>query len=369
MKAAGFSPTQADELRRAMGHKRSAERMEALRARLVAGMVHSGIDEEAALRIFKQLAAFADFGFAESHAASFALLVYVSAWLKVYYPVEFYCALLNAQPLGFYSPATIIYEARGRGVDMLSVDIRKSSWDCTIENGRVRLGFRYMKSLGEKAKEKLKAALQDGPFKSPADFVFRTKLDHNHLEQLALVGAFRGFGLTRRQALWEMLALANQSPDQLALTPREQGQGFLMPMVTSEEVVADFKGMDLSPGPHPMEFIRHELRQRRILSSRELRRAPNKRTVQVAGIVIIRQRPMTAKGFMFITLEDETGLANIVVKPHYVRKCRQAIIYSRGLIVRGQVEHHDGVVNLIARDFTPLRISKTDIAVKSRDFR
>jgi len=369
MAAAGFSPTQADELRRAMGHYRSSEKMEALRARLVMGMVRNGISEDAALRIFKQLAAFADFGFAESHAASFALLVYVSAWLKVYYPAEFYCALLNAQPLGFYTPSTIIYEARHRGVRVLSVDVKKSDWDCTIENGRVRLGFRYVKSLGDKAKEKLEAELKKGPFKSPADFVFRTRLDHHHLEQLALVGAFQGFGLSRRQALWEMLALAHESGDQLDLTPPEIGRDLLTPMHLTEEVAADFKGMDLSPGPHPIEFLRPWLNQRRILSSDDLRRTHDQQTVQVAGMVIIRQRPMTAKGFMFITLEDETGFANIVVKPQYVQKCRKAIIYSKGLIVKGQVEHSHGVVNVIGRTFTPLRISKADIQVKARDFR
>ncbi|MEW5796939.1 MAG: error-prone DNA polymerase [Candidatus Zixiibacteriota bacterium] len=369
MAAAGFTPTQADELRRAMGHKRSAEKMEALRLRLVLGMVKNGIDEDAALRIFKQLAAFADFGFAESHAASFALLVYVSAWLKVYYPAEFYCALLNAEPLGFYTPSTIIYEARHRGVRVLSVDIKKSSWDCTIENGCVRLGFRYVKSLGDKAKEKLEIELRRGPFRSPSDFVFRTKLDHNHLEQLALVGAFRGFGLTRRQALWEMLALAHESGDQLDLTPPETGRALLTPMHATEEVAADFKGMELSTGPHPIEFLRAWLRQRRILSSDDLRRTRDKQTVQVAGMVIIRQRPMTAKGFMFLTLEDETGFANIVVKPHYVQTCRKAIIYSKGLIVKGQVEHSHGVINVIGREFTPLRISDADIQVRARDFR
>jgi error-prone DNA polymerase len=369
MAAAGFTPSQADEVRRAMGHKRSAEKMEALRARLVMGMVKNGIDEESALRIFKQLAAFADFGFAESHAASFALLVYVSSWLKLYYPVEFYCALLNAQPLGFYSPSTILYEARGRGVHILSVDIKNSQWDCTVEDGKVRLGFRYIKSMGDKVKEQLEVELQKGAFTSPSDFVFRTGLEHNHLERLALVGAFSGFGLGRREALWELLALANESEGRLELTTPETGASLLAPMATTEEVVADFKGMDLSPGPHPIEFIRDWLNTRQILSAKGLRDCANGRTVQVAGMVIIRQRPMTAKGFMFVTLEDETGFANIVVKPNYVKSCRKAIIYSKGLVVKGQVEHANGVTNLIGREFTPLRISKTDINVKTRDFR
>jgi len=369
MAAAGFSPSQADEVRRAMGHKRSAEKMDALRARLVAGMVRNGIDEEAALRIFKQLAAFADFGFAESHAASFALLVYVSSYIKVYYPAVFYCAILNAQPLGFYTPSTLIYEARHRGVKVMSVDAKKSLWDCTLENGRVRLGFRYVKSMGGAAKDKIEAELSKGPFLSPADFVFRTQLNQDNLEQMALIGAFRSFGLTRRQALWEMLALANDSPDMMAVDSEEHGRGFLQPMIIGERLAADFKGMDLSTGPHPMQLVRQTLQHQNILSSLDLRRVPNKKMIRVAGMVIIRQRPMTAKGFMFLTLEDETGFANIVVKPNYVKRCRKAIIYSKGLLIRGEVEHKDGVVNVIGREFVPLRVGRHEVALKSRDFR
>ncbi len=369
MAAAGFSPSEADELRRAMGHKRSAEKMQALQARLIAGMIGNGIEEEYALKIFRQLAAFADFGFAESHAASFALLVYVSAFLKVHYPREFYCALLNAQPLGFYSPSTIIYEARRRGIKVFSVDVSKSAWDCMIEDDGVRLGFRYVKSMGPAAKEKIEVALKKGPFTSPADFVFRTKLDQDCLEQLALVGAFCCFGLTCRQALWEILSLVRQTPEQLPMESDECGRRLLEPMAVSERLMADFKGMGLSTGPHPMQLVREALARQQILSSADLRHVQDKETVRVAGIVIIRQRPATARGFLFITLEDETGFANIVVKPYYVQKCRRAIIYSRGLVVKGQVERKDGVVNVIGKEFTPLRIAEDDVVLKSRDFR
>ena len=376
MQAAGFSPSQADELRRAMGHKRSAEKMENLRVRLVAGMVRNGIDENAACRIFKQLAAFADFGFAESHAASFALLVYVSSYIKVYYPEAFYCAMLNAQPLGFYSPSTIIYEARRRGVAFLSVDVGRSVWDCTIEEhgdkseGKaVRLGFRYIKSMGDAAKEKIELALKDGPFASVADFVFRTRLDKNNLEQMALVGAFCSFGLTRRQALWEILALENVDPDALQVRPEESGHRLLNPMVIGEQLAADFKGMSLSLGPHPMQLVRRGLRRQGILSAGDLERVRNGKLVEIAGMVIIRQRPVTAGGFLFLTMEDETGFANIVVKPNYVTRCRKAIIYSAGLLVKGQVERKDGVINVIGHTFTPLRLSKEGVALKSRDFR
>ncbi len=369
MAAADFTPSQADEVRRAMGHKRSAEKMEALRTRLLAGMVRNGINEDAAARIFQQLAAFADFGFAESHAASFALLVYVSAFLKHYYPEEFYCALLNAQPLGFYSPSTIIYEGRSRGVRFENVDITKSVWDCTIEDGKIRLGFRFVKSMGTSAKERIEPELAKGPFVSPADFVFRTGLDKNHLEQLALVGAFRSFGITRRQALWEMLAVAQQEESELTMKLDETGSNQLQPMAVGEQLAADFKGMALSTGPHPMRLVRRELKAKEILSAADLRKVADKSQVSIAGMVIIRQRPMTARGFMFLTMEDETGFANIVVKPNYVLKYRKAIVYSNGLLVKGQVERRDGVVNVIGREFIPLGLSKEGISLKTRDFR
>jgi error-prone DNA polymerase len=369
MTAAGFSPGEADELRRAMGHKRSYEKMEALRQRLVMGMVRNGIDEDAAARIYHQLSAFADFGFAESHAASFALLVYVSAYLKVYYPQEFYCALLNAQPMGFYTPATIIYEARRRGVNVLGIDILKSRWDCTIENDCVRLGFRYTKSLGPAAKEHLEKELASSPFRSMSDFVFRSGLNQAALEQLALVGAFDCFGLARRQALWEVLALAKRSADELSVSSENIGKELLPDMSIGDKLAADFKGMDVSAGPHPISLIRAILTERHINSSADLRDLPDKTNVTVAGMVVIRQRPMTAKGFMFLTLEDETGFVNIVVKPNLVERFRKELIYSGALVVRGVVERQDGVINVIGQTFTPLNFSKAGIGMKSRDFR
>ncbi|HUV30393.1 MAG TPA: error-prone DNA polymerase [Acidobacteriota bacterium] len=367
--AAGFTPSQADELRRAMGHKRSKEKMDALKERLIVGMLANGIDEQAACRIFVQMAAFADFGFAESHAASFALLVYVSAFLKVYYPQEFYCALLNSQPMGFYSPSTIVYEARQRGIRMLGVDVSTSRWDCTVEGDKVRLGFRYVKSLGPAAKEKIEYELEKGPFVSPADFVFRTRLDQDCFEQLALIGAFRCFGLTRRQALWEILSLSRKSDDELSLTVPEESFRLLRPMALGERLAADFRGMELSTGPHPMALLRRRLEREGILSSNDLKTVPGRRTVRVAGVVVIRQRPVTARGFLFVTLEDETGFANIVVKPNYMQRCRRAIVYSKALVVRGTVEKKDGVINVIGCEFTPLRMTRNLDTPRSRDFR
>jgi error-prone DNA polymerase len=271
--------------------------------------------------------------------------------------------------MGFYSPSTIIYEARRRGIRIRSIDILKSRWDCTVEGNEVRLGFRYTKSLGPAAKEKLERELAAGPFTSAADFVFRFGINQTALEQLAMVGAFQGFGLTRRQALWEILALAKRSADELPVSTESVGETLLPPMSVGKRLAADFKGMDLSVGPHPMSLIRPILTAQNIKSTADLKTIHDKTEVSVAGVVVIRQRPATAKGFLFLTLEDETGFLNIVVKPNLVEKFRKDLIYSGALIVRGIVERQDGVINVIGRKFTPLKFNDAMIEMKSRDFR
>jgi error-prone DNA polymerase len=367
--AAGFTPSEADELRRAMGHKRSHEKMQALGERLINGMKNKGIPHEAALRIFDQLAAFADFGFAESHAASFALLVYVSAYLKVYYPQEFYCSLLNSQPMGFYNPSTVVYEAQRRGLTFLPVDVATSQWDCTVDGKSIRLGYCQVKSLGEAAQEVIERELAGQPFASIEDFMHRTKLNQGVLEQLAMTGAFDCFGYSRRQALWQILSLVHQEQGALSMKTDEQGDKLLDEMTTMETLVADFKGLDLSTLPHLMSMMRPSLKARGIASAAELFELSTRKLVRTAGVVIIRQRPMTAKGFMFITLEDETGFANIVVKPNMLTRFRKVIVHSRALLVKGTLEKKDGVVNVIGIHFEPLTLNGEKIRLKSRDFR
>jgi error-prone DNA polymerase len=367
--AAGFTPSQADELRRAMGHKRSREKMEALGIALVEGMMRNGIDTKAAHQIFDQLSAFADFGFAESHAASFALLVYVSAYLKHYYPTEFYCALLNAQPMGFYSPSTVMYEARRRGMKIMPVDCIRSAWDCTTEGCAIRLGFRYIKKLGEKAKGRLEAARAAGPFTCLEDFVFRTRLDKDALQQAAMVGIFRGFGYTRRQALWHLLRVLRREPGELPLFCADTGAAHMPPMLAAEAVLADFQGMNASVGAHPMELVRMPLSRRGILTAADLEGVAHGDRVEVAGIVVIRQRPGTAKGFLFITLEDETGFINVVVKPQQVETFRQQVVHTSALHVTGTVERAHDVINVIGTHFEPLRVGNQPVRLHSRDFR
>jgi len=367
--AAGFSAGEADELRRAMGHKRSHEKMDALCRSLIDGMIANGISHEAAQKIFDQLAAFADFGFAESHAASFALLVYISAYLKVYYPQEFYCSLLNSQPMGFYSPSTIIYEARRRGVQMLPVDVSISRWDCTVEQNDVRLGLRTVKGIGKSTRETLEVILDNSPFTSIKNFVLRSGLNPRALEQLALIGAFDCFGLDRRQALWVTLSLLSKSNDELQLEVAETGGNLLQPMHIGEQLAADFKGMNLSPGPHPMQLVRNVLQNQNISSASDLINLPDQARVTVAGVVVIRQRPRTAKGFVFITMEDETGFTNVVVRPNVMKRFRRIIVDSGGLLVKGQIEKGDGVINVMGQQFEALVVDNSGIEFKSRDFR
>lgn len=368
MTAAGFSPAQADSLRRSIGHRQSKERIAALKESLIVGMGRNGIDATTAGQIYNQLAAFADFGFAESHAASFALLVYVSAWLKVYYPLEFYCSLLNAQPMGFYTPASIVYEALRKGVAVNNVCITKSNSDCTIEGNAIRLGLSYVLSLGSVAAERILIERTNSPFLTLKDFVLRTALSKHQVEQLAQVGAFDCFGVSRREALWQVLSLVRQSGYELELVSASIGSELLPAMRPIDIVQSDIFGLSLSTGPHPMALVRDLLKKERVMSSQDLRGAPDRSSVCACGMVVIRQRPLTAKGFVFITLEDETGFANIVVKPDLAKRFRRDVIYSNVLYVWGRIERKDGVVNVVGERFRSVAIDANSIRLKSRDF-
>jgi error-prone DNA polymerase len=271
--------------------------------------------------------------------------------------------------MGFYSPASIIYEGQRHGVEFEDVDIAESEWDCTIVERKVRLGFRMVKGLGNPAQEQIEPERQKRPFSSIRDFVFRTNLNRAGLEQLAMVGAFRSFGATRRQALWEVLALLNRTDGELPVEEIETGMARLKPMNQVETMVSDYRGLGLSTLPHLISLMRDKLEQQGILSAIALHDHPNNRLVTTAGVVVIRQRPMTAKGFLFITLEDETGFSNIVVKPKVFERHRKTIVHNQALIVKGLLEKKDGVVNVIGHDFQPLTIMDKPVKLKSRDFR
>ena len=371
---AGFSAGEADMLRRAMGHKRSRERMAAICQKLIEGMKANGIAEDTAMRIYNQINAFADYGFPESHAASFALLVYASAYLKHYYAPEFTAAILNAQPMGFYAPGTLVEDAKRHGVNVLPVDVRVSQWDATLE-GRgipaVRLGLRSVRGLGAKAKEIVESALAGGPFTAIDDFVRRTGFDQRTLRHLAEAGAFDGFVpdepdlRKRRAALWEVLDAARGDAGPLA--PRRTGGkaqaasprsrvAVLPAMSPGELTEADYRMTGISLNGHPMSHLRALLRPNGVRSAQDLvRRGRDGDRVATAGLVICRQRPGTAKGFVFLTLEDETGTINVVVTPK--RFERQALLISTTplLLVRGTLQVEQGVVNLRGEEFRGLQ--------------
>jgi error-prone DNA polymerase len=351
--AAGFSAGEADELRRAMGHKRSHERMAALRQRLIDGMEKHGIDRETGQRIYQQLSAFADYGFPESHAASFALLVYASAHIKRYFPAAFCAALLNAQPMGFYAPQTLVADARRHGVTVLPVCAQASDWGATLVRHEgspaVRLGVSSVRGVGEAPREIFLAARRRAPFRSVGDFARRSGLGRPALERLAAAGGFAAFGLSRREAMWQVAALPRGAPGPLVAAAEGEAGGApppLRPMTPREELHADFVGLGLSIDRHPAALVRRALDARGVLTAASLARAPDRTRAAVGGMVITRQRPPTAKGMVFITLEDETGIANLVLTPPVYERLRPLARDEHLLVASGRVEREGLVVNL-----------------------
>jgi error-prone DNA polymerase len=385
--AAGFSPSEADTLRKAMGHKRSREKMAAIGQRLIDGMTKNGFEQGIADRIFHQLNGFADYGFPESHAASFALLVFASAYLKHYYAPEFTAAILNSQPMGFYAPGTLIEDAKRHGVRVLPIDIRHSLWDHTLQRRRskpseqpyVRLGLRIIHGLGSKAQDIFEAARAEGPFSSIEDFVRRTKFDRRSLRHIAMAGAFDGFLkepdlAKRRAALWEVLDAARGDGGPLA--PRRQTSNVkrptynaLPPMSPGELTEADYRMTGVSLNGHPMLHLRKLVEPNGILAAKDVSKlAKDGERVAVAGLVICRQRPGTAKGFVFLTLEDETGMVNVVVTPKRFEQQALLISTSPLLLVRGVLQIEQTVVNVRADYFRALQAEVGAEFAKSHDF-
>jgi error-prone DNA polymerase len=427
MVTAGFSGGQAEELRRAFGFKRSERRMKQIEVQLREGMARQGIGSAAADEIVRSIASFALYGFPESHAASFALLAYASAYLKVHYPAAFYAALLNNQPMGFYHPATLVKDAQRRGVRFASIDVQQSDWLCTIEeDGRIRLGLMYVVGLRKEAGQAIaniraarRNAMREGGsrtnptmnpiicpkcgsddesmieeiesgsyfcntcacdwsnlpittrerpprFSSLDELVSRTGLRRDELQTLADIGALNAFGYDRRTALWQVEKAVRPAgelfeerdwglnpkpetrlpnPDSRIPTPEP---GPLPPMTQTDRLVADYEGTGLTIGPHPMALKRADLVVRGVLRAIDLPRVRDGRRVRVAGSVITRQRPGTAKGFVFLTLEDETGIANIIVRPDLFDRERMAIVSEPFLIIEGTLQNQEGVTSVKA---------------------
>ena len=376
---ASFSAAEADQLRRAMSSKRSVERMEALHARLLEGMATNGVPPEVAEQIFEKLKAFADFGFPESHAFSFAYLVYASAWLKVHHPEAFYAGLLAAQPMGFYSPQTLVADARRRGVEVRRASVVASEVQASVERAddgalAVRLGLAPVRGIGEKTAERLVHARQEAPLADLADLARRVRLSAAQLEALATAGALEDLGHQRREGLWLAGALAAESgtrsghwvQEPLPLTAVGTNVPELPAMDQVSTAVADVWATGVSVDSFPTQFRREDLEAGGVLRVADVPGAGHGSRVRVAGVVTHRQRPATAAGVTFLSLEDETGLLNVICSAGLWQRYRQVVRSSAALVVRGVVESADGVTNLMADQVTELSLR---VPSRSRDFR
>jgi error-prone DNA polymerase len=343
---AGFSATRADQLRRAMATFKRNGQLPQFRAEFLEGMACRGYDPGFAERCFKQLEGFGTYGFPESHAASFAQLVYISAWLKCHHPAAFAAALLNSQPMGFYAPAQIIRDAREHGVRVRPIDVTVSNWDCTLQEGELRLGLRQVTGLAQAVAQRIMAAR---PFADFRDMVRRAGLDRGAVERLAEADALRGLGLDRRAALWEAAAVEHAM--ELAAPMLEAAPQ--LPLATAgERVVLDYAGTGLTLGPHPLALLRAEQALRGAVSTLDYARARQGKWLRVAGLVLVRQRPGSAKGVMFFTIEDEHGTANLVLFPDISLRFRREVVAARLVIAEGRLERteaHVPILHLLVR--------------------
>jgi error-prone DNA polymerase len=349
MELGGFTAAEADELRRAIGFTRSRERLDRMEARLADGLRRNGVGPAAAESIRKSLASFALYGFPESHAISFALIAYASAWLRVHRATAFYAGLINNQPMGFYSTASLVQDARRHGVKVLPVCILRSEGKCqVIDDTTIRLGFSSVKGLREPAIARLLGARRVQPFVSVQDFMRRTEFSAAERRSLALAGALNGLAEHRRSALWqvettgggdELFRLAPEAVEEPALSPLER-------MTHLERLQADYATLGLTTGRHPMALMRGSLPG--VRTAAELRSMRDGERVRVAGSVITRQRPGTAKGFCFITLEDETHHVNAIVRPALFEECRLVINLEPALVIAGRLQVESGVIHVMA---------------------
>jgi error-prone DNA polymerase len=352
--AAKFSAAEANQLRKAMATFRSRGNINALQDKMVGRMVERGYDPDFAQRCFDQIKGFGEYGFPESHAASFAHLVYVSSWIKWKYPAAFACGLLNSQPMGFYAPAQIVRDAREHGVEVRAVDVNESDWDCTLEGGALRLGMRQVEGLQRETAERVAA---NRPYRSVEELRTRGGVPVHAIERLASADAFRSMGLDRRAALWDSRAL-KQAPDLPLFAhadARDEGAertpARLPAMPLSEHVVTDYQTVRLSLKAHPMRFLREHYARQKFVTADRLPTVRDGKRISMAGLVLIRQRPGSAKGVCFITLEDETGIANLVVWPDAFDKQRRIVMGARLMVVHGivQKDADNGVIHVVAR--------------------
>lgn len=376
MVAAGFTGGEADALRRAMAAWKKRGGLEGFRDKLIRGMLDRGYTQEFAERIYKQMLGFGEYGFPESHAASFALLVYDSAWLKCYEPAAFTCALLNSLPMGFYAPAQLVRDAREHGVEVRPVRVESSFWESTLEpreDGQpaLRLGMRLVKGLSEAGAKRLVSARATRPFTSVQDLAERAALDRDDLEALAAAGAFASLSGNRHLAFWEVAGTERPvplAPRSLRAADEEEGRPLLTTPTPWQTVIADYSSVGLTLGAHPLSLLRERMNRERILRAIDLNEMDSGRMVRVAGIVLLRQHPSSANGVIFMTLEDETGPVNIIVWSSVAEAQRRPLLESRLLEVRGELQRQHGVTHVIARRLIDRSSLIGELLAKSRDF-
>ena len=368
--AAGFTPGEADQLRRSMAAWKRRGGLEKFETRLLEGMRLRGYSRDFAHRIFNQIKGFGEYGFPESHSASFALLAYASAWLKYYYHAAFTCALLNSQPMGFYAPAQLIQDAKRHKVKILPLDVLQSEYDCkNMEHTEqtIRLGFRMAKGISKTAAYKICMARQQGQFKNTQDLASRANLSTAELECLSAAGALKSLAGHRHRAYWA--SMGTEPPMPLFPCPSfSEGVAMLTQPSATQEVINDYKTSGFTLGPHPVSFLRKRLLEKRIYSAQSLYTIPNNTLAKTAGLVIGRQRPGTASGVIFVTLEDETGHVNVIVWSKLAETQRKALLKAKFLCVSGIVQRESSVLHLIAKKLEDYSHWLDDLQTKSRDF-
>ena len=353
--AAGFSPGEADQLRRAMsGWRKDKVGLEKHREQLRIGLQDRGYPDEFADRLFRQIEGFGEYGFPESHAASFALLAYASAWLKCHAPAEFTAALINSQPMGFYAPAQLVRDAREHGVEVRPVDVTISDWDCTLEPDQLhrpalRLGLRLVGGLPEASARRLVAARQQTSFSDPQDLALRAQLNRRELEALAGANALAALSGNRHQAAWALAGIDTDLP-LFEKVPTQEGTPILRVPTEAQNIAADYSHVGLSLRRHPLALLRERFLRRRIATAEELKKTPTDTHVRVAGLVLMRQAPGTANNTTFVTLEDETGVVNLIVWSSVSQQYRTPFLQAHLLEVGGRLQHENGVTHVIARD-------------------
>ncbi len=376
--AAGFTPGEADRLRRAMAAWKRKGGIEPFRPQLIGGMLARGYSAEYAEQLYRQMQGFGEYGFPESHAASFALLVYVSAWMKCHHPAAFTCGLLNSQPLGFYSPSQLVQDVKRSGVVVLPVDVTVSAWDCVLESPNprtgeafeaspaLRLGLRMVASLSQDAADRIEIVRAESIFTDVADLKRRARLDAKDLNALAAADALQSLAGHRREALWQ--ALGTERDAALFLSPDETAQPSLLAPTEASDILEDYRATGLTLRRHPVALLRGRLTEARAVSAADINNTVSGRRVRAAGIVTCRQRPATANGTTFVTLEDETGYVNVVVWSSIAASQRKALVFSRFMTVIGRVEKQGAVVHLIAEKLVDDTRLLGALATASRDF-